>query len=244
MKQKKLNILAINTSASSGSIALSKNGVITFITYLDVRVTHSERLLKQIDLGLQQCNLQVKDLDLICVAIGPGSFTGIRIGLATAKGLSYAHRIPLLPIDNLALLAHNLQSVELPRLVLIDARMNEVYAALYDKDDNVVIPPQNCRPQEICAELTERVLLIGDGVEKYWNEIEESGIDYRLANIQQNLDLASCLISLAWHRENLPEYDFELVSQLEPLYLRKSQAEIEKAKREQKINKKGSNYAK
>ena len=234
MKQKNLNILAINTSASSGSIALSKNGVITYITYLDVRITHSERLLKQIDLGLQQCKLQVKDLDLITVAIGPGSFTGIRIGLATAKGLCYALQIPLLPIDNLALLAHNIQSVDLARLVMIDARMNEVYAALYDKDDNLVISPQNCPPQEICAKISEQVILIGDGVEKYWDSIEPTGIDYRLANTQQNLDLASSLISRALQRDSLPEYDFELVSQLEPLYLRKSQAEIEKAKREQK----------
>jgi len=227
-----MNILAINSSASSGSIALAMNGKITQVAYLDVKRTHSERLMPMIDNALTQNNLQIKDLDLICVAIGPGSFTGIRIALATAKGLSFSHKIPLLAVDNLQLLADNLQGSARDRLVLIDARMSEVYTALYSKTGEILSSPKNCKPAEVLAELTQPVIIIGDGAEKYKDVLEASEADYTLANKHQNLDLASSLISYALDQESLPEFDYDFIAKLEPNYLRKSQAEIEKAKRD------------
>lgn len=230
--ENKLNILAINTSATSGSVALAKNGEITYVSYLDIRLTHSERLMPQIDIALKQNNLKVKDLDLICVAIGPGSFTGIRIGLATAKGLSFAFQIPLLALNNLQLLAHNISGSKRARLAMIDARMSEVYAALYDQDGNEIIKAKNCKPSEIIEEIDQPVLVIGDGAKKYADVLEKSDLDYKIANAHQNLDLASALISIALQKEIIPEYDFNFISKLEPNYLRRSQAEIEKEKKE------------
>ncbi len=226
------NILAINSSASSGSIALAKDGKITQVSYLDVKRTHSERLMPMIDLALKQNNLQVADLDLICIAIGPGSFTGIRIAMATAKGLSYSHKIPILPFDNLSLLAENLFASARNRLVMIDARMGEIYTAFYSKNGKTIISPKNCKPEEILAEINEPVIIIGDGAEKYYNSILDSKIDFILAKPHQNLDLASTMLSYALELDKIPEYDFEYIAKIEPNYLRKSQAEIEKEKRE------------
>ena len=233
----KYNILAINSSASSGSIALAKDGKIVQVSYLDIKRTHSERLMPMIDLALKQNNLHIADLDLICVAIGPGSFTGIRIAMATAKGISYSHKIPILPFDNLSLLAANLFAAERKRLVMIDARMGEVYTALYSKYDDVIIPPKNCKPEEILSEIAEPVIIIGDGAEKYYDSILVSKIDFILAAPHQNLDLASTMLSKALELEKIPEYDFEYIAKIEPNYLRKSQAETEKERREKNDSK-------
>ena len=86
--------------------------------------------MTQIDFGLRQSGITLEELDLITLTNGPGSFTGIRIGLATAKGLSFGRKIPLLPFNTLEILAFNVWGSCLPILPFIDAKMDEVYAAL------------------------------------------------------------------------------------------------------------------
>ena len=121
-----MNILGIETSSSWGSVAVVKDDRIVFSSYLDIKVTHSERLLPQIDAALKSSSLQISDLDIIAISNGPGSFTGLRIGLAAAKGLSFPHEIPLYPVNTLRLLAANLYGNEFPILSFMDARMQEV----------------------------------------------------------------------------------------------------------------------
>ena len=118
-----MNILALSTTSTSGSIAIYKENSIAFISYLDIRITHSERLMPQIAFGLEQSNIELKNLDLVIIANGPGSFTGIRIGLATAKGICMAHEIPLLPVNTLELLAYNLFGSNRDILPFIHSRM-------------------------------------------------------------------------------------------------------------------------
>ena len=220
-----MNILALCTTSTSGSIAICKNDTISFISYLDINITHSERLMPQIDFGLKQSKIGIEDLHLVCLANGPGSFTGVRIGLATAKGFCMAKKIPLLPINTLELLAYNLLGNKLPILSFIDAKMDEVYAALYSQELKEIIPPQNAKPAEFLKKIKEPVIIIGDGVEKYENIIKESRIEYKLALPHQNIPMASTLISIAL-KKDIPKYDFNFIANLEPYYLRKSQAEI------------------
>ena len=221
-----MNILALNTSSTSGSIAVSKDSNISFISYLDIKITHSERLMPMIDFGLKQSNISINDIDLITLANGPGSFTGIRIGLATAKGICLGRKIPLIPVNTLKLLASNLYGNKFPILTFIDAKMNEVYAALYSPNLEELITPQNAKPEDFLKKIKEKVMIIGDGFVKYKNLIEDSGIKFYTALPHQHLDLASNLISLVSKLEKIPEYDFEFISDLEPYYLRKSQAEL------------------
>ena len=228
---KNINILAINTSSTSGSIALYTRGAIVHLSYLDIKKTHSERLMPQINLALEQNNLSAKELDLICIANGPGSFTGIRIGLATAKGFSFANKIPILPIDNLKLLATNLWGSKRAILTFIDAKMSEVYAALYDENLNEIIPPQNSKPDEFLQKIDQPVIIVGDGAEKYEEIIKQSNIDFIVAQPHQHLDLASTMISIALQKDEIPKYSFDEIANLEPYYLRKSQAEIEREKK-------------
>ncbi len=221
-----MNILAINSSSTSGSIAIYKGDKITFLCYLDITVTHSERLMYQIDSGLMESKLDIKDLDTICFANGPGSFTGLRIGLATVKGLAMPNKIPVIPFNTLQLYAYNLYGVNLPILVMIDAKMNETYAALYSADMKEIIPPHNTKPEVILNKINQKVYITGNGITKFKQQIENAKIDYLVPLMHQNNDLASVMISIFLKENKIPEFDFEFLSELEPYYLRKSQAEL------------------
>ncbi|HPR17433.1 MAG TPA: tRNA (adenosine(37)-N6)-threonylcarbamoyltransferase complex dimerization subunit type 1 TsaB [Candidatus Cloacimonadota bacterium] len=234
-----MNILSICATSSSGSIALCRDNHIVFSSFLDIQVTHSERLMPQIDFGLKQSKLSLEDLDLIAVANGPGSFTGIRIGLATAKGLCMGKEIPLYPENTLKLLAYNAFGTDLPILPFIDAKMAEVYAALYSPDFQTLIEPQNADPAEFLAKIDKPVFMLGDGVAKYRQIIAHSGITMKSALPHQNIPLATTLLSLAMQLPSIPPYDFDSIADLQPYYLRKSQAELvkeAKEKKQEKIN--------
>ncbi len=159
-----LNILALSTTSSSGSIAIYKEDHISYINHLDIKVTHSERLLPQIDTGLKSSKIDISQIDLVVIANGPGSFTSIRIGLATAKGICMAHNIPLLPISTLELLANNVVSSNRNILTLIDAKMSEVYTALYSPELELLIPETNAKPAELLRMIKEPVIIVGDAV--------------------------------------------------------------------------------
>jgi len=233
-----LNILALSTTSSSGSIAIYKENHISYINHLDIKITHSERLLPQIDAGLKNSKIGISDIDLVTIANGPGSFTGLRIGLATAKGICMAHNIPLLPINTLELLANNVAHSNRNILALIDARMSEVYAALYSSDLEILIQGTNAKPIDFFKIIKDPVIIVGDGAKEFKKEILDSGIDHTFCLEHQNIPLASTLISIAL-KNKIPNYDFESISELEPYYLRKSQAELvrdDKIKNQQIIN--------
>ncbi len=227
-----LNILALDTSSTSGSVAICKDNKISFISYLDIQITHSERLMPQIDFGLKQAKLTINDIDLISISNGPGSFTGIRIGLATAKGFCMGKEIPLFPVNTLKLLAYNIYGCKWSILPFIDAKMDEVYAALYSSDLEEKIHPQNAKPDVFLKMIKEPVFFVGDGAIKYKEKINKSGIQYEIALSHQNIPLASTLISIALKMNNIPKFDFDFIAELEPYYLRQSQAEIIKKQKE------------
>ena len=181
---------------------------------------------------MKQAKRTIDDIDLICIPNGPGSFTGIRIGLATAKGFCMGREIPLLPVNTLKLLAYNLYGCKWSILPFIDAKMDEVYAALYSSDLEEKIPPQNAKPDVFLKMIKEPVIFVGDGAFKYKEQIEKIGIQYEIALPHQNIPMASALISIALKMKNIPKFDFDFIAELEPYYLRQSQAEIIKKQKE------------
>jgi len=221
-----LDILALDTTSSWGSVALSKNEKIVYLSYLDIRVTHSERLMEQIDYGLKQSGMSLDDIELIAISNGPGSFTGVRIGLATAKGICMAREIPLYPVNTLKLLAYNVYGSQLNILPFIDARMDEVYAALYDSNFNEIISPRSSDPAEFLEAVTSKTIIIGDAVEKYDDAIKKCGKDLLTGLPHQNYPLATTLISIIGAEGVKPQYRFDEIAVLEPYYLRRSQAEL------------------
>src|SRR4030043_141113 len=132
-----MKILAIETSTMLGGIAIvdDLSGLIAEVR-LNVKSTHSERLVTATDYVLKQAGLKVSDIDVFAVAIGPGSFTGLRIGLSTVKGFSYATGKPIVSVPTLEALAWNFPYCRSPVCTMLDARKKEVYAALFKWDNN------------------------------------------------------------------------------------------------------------
>ncbi len=229
-----MNILAIDTSSTSGSIAISKNKKIEYIQFLDLKITHSERLMPQIAFGLKQCKTEISEIDAILISNGPGSFTGLRIGLATAKGLSYADKIPIIPFNSIEMSAANLYGNANNIVVFNDAKMGEVYAGMYSPKLEEIIAPGNFKPLEFLDSVKGKVTIIGSGINVYRDLINEK-INADFSLIHQSLPLASSLISLFELKKIEPIYDLNKIASLEPDYMRKSQAEIvreEKLKRD------------
>lgn len=221
-----MNIIAIDTSSTSGSIAISKDNQLTFMSYLDIRVTHSERLMPQLDFGLKQSRLHVKEIDLLCLANGPGSFTGLRIGLSTVKGLAFAQEIPVLAFNTLEVLAYNAFGVSKPILCLIDAKMQEIYGAVYHPNLSPLVRPQNEKPDIFLKTIPSAVFAIGNGVLKYKKLLLNHASEVQFGLFHQHQIVASQMLSIVQTMSDIPKYDFEAISKLEPFYLRKSQAEL------------------
>lgn len=218
--------LAIDSSGTSGSIALEKDGALIYQCYFNIDITHSETLMPQIDIAMKLCDLKPEDLSGIVTTIGPGSFTGLRIGLATAKGITYARKIPLLTYSSLQLIASNCYGSRLPILVCLDAKMQELYSALYSPELHSLIPDCVISPEELVSMVNEPVLLAGNMSAKIKPLLETKGLEVSPALPHQNLPMAAGLFSLMKLKPQPEVYDFEAIANLEPQYLRESTAQV------------------
>jgi len=168
-----MRILAIDTSTMFGSVALCDGDMLIAEEELGVEVTHSERLISTIDHLLQISRWGRDSIDGIAVAIGPGSFTGLRIGLATAKGLAAGLKKPIAGVSSLLTLAYNGVLSDATVVSVIDARRGEVYAAAYkflNDKPKCVMKEVAVAPELLSKKLKTmrgRVILVGDGVVTY-----------------------------------------------------------------------------
>ncbi len=216
--------LALDTSQTSGSIALWDSGRVVYSAYFDLSITHSETLMPQVDHALRFCGFRPSDIESVLLAIGPGSFTGLRIGLATAKGIAYGLKIPLLNFSTLRLCALPRYGCGRNILAVMDARMKEVYAALYDENLNELVPPSVCAPREIASWDLGEAYLLGSGallVEKELNNKEP-----RLIQVPHQPANAAGLFTLAGLFPQPGIHDLNELAALEPQYLRDSTAQL------------------
>jgi tRNA threonylcarbamoyladenosine biosynthesis protein TsaB len=171
-----VNILGIETSTKTGSVAIvSEDGVVAQYS-LNIEVTHSERLMSTVDRLLKDTGLAVHDLGGFSVAIGPGSFTGLRIGLSTVKGLALGTGKPIAAVPTLQALAWNLPYSVYPVCPLLDARKNEVYAALYrfaGTELVQVLPETAITISRLAEQISEKVVFTGEGSRIYRNRIQD-----------------------------------------------------------------------
>jgi tRNA threonylcarbamoyladenosine biosynthesis protein TsaB len=218
--------LAIDSSSTSGSIALEHDGLLLYQCYFNIAITHSETLMPQIDTALKFCNLTPADLDGIVTTIGPGSFTGLRIGLATAKGIAYSRKIPLLTYSSLELVAANCYGSAFPILVCQDAKMQELYAALYTPALEPIINPCVIKPEALTALIETTVVLAGNVKDRIAHLLIEKGLEVHPALEHQNLPMAAGLLALRKLKPQPEVYDFTAIAELEPQYLRESTAQV------------------
>ncbi len=218
--------LAIDTSNSSGSIALMKKSELLFSSYFNIKITHSETLMPEIDRALSLCNLSTENIDAIAIAIGPGSFTGLRIGLSTAKGIAYAHQLPIIPISSLKIVAMNYYNCGKDILVMQDAKMKEVYVALYSSNLEEIIAPMCINPKDVIQLIKNPTIAVGTGILTYHEFLEKNSDIEINPLIEKNQAKAESIFSIIEIEDINPSFDFDFNSKLEPDYIRKSQAEV------------------
>lgn len=218
--------LAIDSSSTSGSIALERDGALLYQAYFNIDITHSETLMPQVDLALKFCRLAPEDLGGIVTTIGPGSFTGLRIGLATAKGIAYGRKIPLLTYSSLELVAANCYGSQYPVLVVQDAKMKELYAALYSPELEPIIPDCVIKPADLVERVNTSVCITGNKSTQIAPMLREQGLEVKEVAEHQNFPMAAGLFSLKKLQPQPETYDFSVIANLEPRYLRESTAQI------------------
>ncbi len=228
-----MNILAVDTSALTATVAIIKDGVSVFENNITNALTHSETLMPMINYALKSIELAPEDIDLFAVSCGPGSFTGVRIGVSAIKALAYALDKPVFGINTLKALAYNLSVLEnVPVCPIMDARRSQVYNAIYrfkNGEPEEVAEPGALSVDELCELITEPTYFVGDGVCVYKDRIIQLCGDKALfAPPHMMLQKAS---SVACAALTAKKEDYLSPEALEVIYLRKSQAEREREER-------------
>ena len=169
-------ILSIETSTSICSVAIHEQGELLALAEIKEPGAHAEKLVSLVDAALKQANLRLVDLAAIAVSQGPGSYTGLRIGVSTAKGIAYALDIPLIGINTLQAMAASQQLAEGEYVVaVLDARRKEVYTQTFGDSLQKLSPIEAVVLEEgVFASILEkgRVHFVGDGVEKVKEEVQ------------------------------------------------------------------------
>ena len=234
-----MKILGLESSAKSASVALMEDGKLLARSFQNTGLTHSRTLLPMAEAMLQNCELGIADVDAVAVAVGPGSFTGLRIGVATAKGLAWPEDKPCAPCSTLESMAWPLAHLEGRVIVCaMDARRSQVYNALFlaaGEGLQRLTPDRAIGLDQLGEELKKvekEKIVVGDGARLCYNTLTEQGITLKMA--PEHLRMQS-----AW---GVARAALELVrsgglvsgEELAPVYCRLSQAERERLEREAK----------
>ena len=229
-----MKILALDSSGLVASVAIAEDDVLLAEYTVDYKKTHSQTLLPMLSEAARMIELDLNTLDAIAVAGGPGSFTGLRIGSATAKGLGLALGKPLVHVPTVDALAYNLYGCSDYICPMMDARRNQVYTGIYRFEDGVFRIIEEQKPLAV-REVAEKLnalggpaVFLGDGVPVYRGELERiMKVPYRFAPAHVNRQRASAVAALAM--QYVREGKLETAAEHAPDYLRPSQAERERA---------------
>lgn len=223
-----MRILAVETSTLAGGTALLDGDRVVAEHILNVRATHSERLLASADRLLHDRGWEVEDLEGLAVAIGPGSFTGLRIGVSAVKGLAFALGVPVAAVPTLDALAAVLPFAQHPVCPVLDAKKGEVYASLYHWAGTEVVRDWEylaLAPDALCERLAGPVIFVGDAVEVYGPLFSARlGARARFAPPGRRLPSPAC-VGVLGHALLRAGRTVD-PSLLAPLYLRPSEAEL------------------
>lgn len=227
-----MRILAIESSEVVASVAIATDDVLNAEYTINNKTTHSQTLLPMIDEVTKQLELDKETIDAVAISGGPGSYTGLRIGSATAKGIGLALDIPIINVPTMDALAYNMFSSSYIVCPIMDARRNQVYTGVYQFDGTemkTIIPQCVKMIDEIIYELDKigmPVMFLGNGVQVQREKIDETlAVEHYYAPVSMNRAKASSLAALAF--KYYKEGKVESASEHKPDYLRLSQAERE-----------------
>lgn len=217
----KPTILALDTATEACSVALSYQGNISTVDELSPR-THTQRILPMIDELLQKAGITINHVDTLVFGRGPGSFTGVRVGVGIAQGLALGANLPVVGVSNLLTMAEQAyQQLGAKEVVaLIDARMGEVYFAQYSHDENgwhTVVNEQVCSPESAITQIqtTKQPAVVGTGWSAY-RQFAEANLDV----VCTEITLPSAQFMLALAQSEIEQGNTQSAFEVEPVYLR------------------------
>lgn len=236
-----MRILALDTSTDVASAAISENGVIIGEYSCNKGKTHSQKIMPMIQNLLEKLDMSALDMDAFAASVGPGSFTGLRIGVTTVKAMAFAAGKPVISVPTLDALAYNLPMVSSLICPVIDARNNQVFTAVYGFDGGSLkrhtdyLAVHINELADIISHMEGEVIFLGDAAVKHRAFfISELGERVRIAPQNTALAKASSVAALACEAYNSGK--LESCYDMVPFYLRKPQAEREKENTENKVN--------
>ena len=230
-----MRILAFETSAKAAGVALLQDGMLLGEYMQNSGQTHSRTLLQMAQDLLKNCDLQPSDVDAVACAAGPGSFTGVRIGLAAAKGFAWGREIPLIGVSTLEAMAKCVAVAEGIYCAAMDARRDQVYTATFAQKDGQFIRLTEDRAISLAelgahlSTLSGEKYLVGDGAALCHRNLSGQVAQLQLLPEHLRMQRASGVALLAW--EQLQAGGLPAAAEVQPNYLRLSQAERERQKK-------------
>lgn len=224
-----MKVLGIDTSTSCGAVGLIDDGEVLSDYFLNIPVTHSERLLSAIEFVLREARCSIGDVDGWAISLGPGSFTGLRIGVSTVKGLAFATGKPVAGVATLDVLASQVSPTSYLICPILDARKKEVYTAFYRYGEGDFLGRQSdyqaLRPEDLVKKIKEQTIFLGDGVRTYRN--------FLLHSLHPLATFPAAPLHVS-HGSMVAKLGFDLlkngehlnVSTFSPIYIRPSEAEM------------------
>lgn len=229
-------ILSVDSSAAPASVCLCEDGKIIADYYLNTGFTHSQTLMAMVESALEISGRSVSDIDAFAVNNGPGSFTGVRIGVSAVKGMAYSADKPCIAVSTLESMAYNCLIKDCIVCACMDARRNQVYNALFrveDSDIERLTEDRAISVDELLSDLSEYdgdIMLVGDGAELVFGSADKTNIMLAPPDIRYQRASSAALAAVEKYKRG------EVLSPaaLMPTYLRLSQAERERKAKEEK----------
>lgn len=227
-------VLGVECSALSAGAAVVEDGKLLSECFVNCGLTHSETILPMIDSALKMAGKDIEDVDLIAVSDGPGSFTGLRIGVGTVKGLAIGADKKVLGVSPLKALCFNVPNAQGEIATIMDARRGQVYCGIYkwDKGNLLEIKGADALPlEELLEKAKPGTTFVGDGAVAFKDKIKEILGDNAVFPTDNLIfQRASSIAMAAFGEEGIDE------KELQPIYLRRPQAERERLEKGQNIN--------
>ena len=234
-----MKILGIDTSTMAANVAVLEDDKLICEYTINTKKTHSQKLMPMIENMLKLSDLDIKEIDAIAICVGPGSFTGLRIGMATAKAMAHVNNIPLIGVNSLEILGANMDLCNRNICSILDAQRNQVYMNKYIlKDDKITeLEEISIKPiDELLEEISssnEDWVLVGEAVYKYKEKIEEIS-NITIPSPANNITQASTLCFVARDKMLANDQVYNCYN-INPMYIRKSQAEEQYEEKQKRL---------
>jgi tRNA threonylcarbamoyladenosine biosynthesis protein TsaB len=225
-----MKVLAIDTATACGAVGLTENGRLIAELSLVSHETHSARLLPGVEWILKRVGWKIDEIDGFGVTLGPGSFTGLRVGLSTVKGFAWALKKPMVGLSSLEVLASQYRDEKVFIVPMLDARKERVYAASFRWENDrleTILPACDLPAAEFISGISGNVVLLGEGSRKYQSSIQAlQRTDVTFAPLEFDLPRGATIARLTY--EALLRGATLDIYQAEPTYLRASEAELKR----------------